>query len=154
MKKQIFRTITMLSFLLVLAAVSVNAQRKSDNSIAVNIPFDFTIGQTKLPAGNYTLRRIALTSSYDRLVIQSADGRGDNHTGMTRPNRTSQVQKQSKLIFNRYGDQYFLSQVWTAGSDTGRDLFQSRNERNLAKESKLARSKSEHQRVAINASKQ
>ena len=62
MKKQAFRTITMLSFLLVLAAVSVNAQRLSDNSIAVNIPFDFAVGQTKLPAGKYTLRRIALPS--------------------------------------------------------------------------------------------
>jgi len=41
-----------------------------------------------------------------------------------------------------------------AGSDTGRDLFQSRNERNLAKELKQARSKSEHQKVALTASKQ
>jgi hypothetical protein len=154
MKKRVFRTITMLSFLLVLAAVSVNAQRLSDDSIAVNIPFDFAVGQTKLPAGNYTLRRIVLPSSYDRLVIQSADGRGDSHTGMTRPNRTTEVQKQSNVVFNRYGDQYFLSQVWMAGSDTGRDLFQSRNERNLAKELKLARSKSEHQKVVLTASKQ
>lgn len=154
MKRQAFRTITMVSLLLMLAAVSVNAQRLSDDSIAVNIPFDFAVGQTKLPAGNYTLRRLALTSSYDRVVIQSADGRGDSQTGMTRPNRTSEVQKQSKLIFNRYGDQYFLSQVWMAGSDTGRDLFQSRNERSLAKESKLAKSKPEQQKVTLTASKQ
>ncbi len=152
MKKQAFRTITMLSLLLVLAAVSVNAQQLSENSIAVNIPFAFAVDDTKLPAGNYTLQRIALTSSYDRLVIQSADGLGDTHIVMTSPNRTSEVQKQSRLVFNRYGDQYFLSQVWMAGSDTGRDLFQSRNERNLAKESKLARSKSEHQKVALTAS--
>jgi hypothetical protein len=39
------------------------------------------------------------------------------------------------------------------GSDAGRDLFQSRNERNLAKESTLARSKSEHQKVILIASK-
>src|SRR5258705_9811998 len=154
MKKQTFRFITMLSFLLVLAAVSVNAQRLSDNSIAINIPFDFAVGQTKLPAGNYTLSRIALPSSYDRIAIQSADGRGDTRTVMTGPNRTSEVQKQSSLVFNRYGDQYFLSQVWMAGSDTGHDLFQSRNERNLAKESKLARSKSESQKVVLTASKQ
>ena len=153
MKKQAFRTITMLSFLLVLGTVTVNAQRLSDNSIAVNIPFDFAFGETKLSAGNYSLRRIALPSSYDRLVIQSVDGRGDSHIGMTRPNRTSNVQKQSKLVFNRYGDQYFLSQVWIAGSDTGRDLFQSRNERSLAKELKLAKSKSEHQKVTLIASK-
>jgi hypothetical protein len=153
MKKQAFRTITILSLLLVLAAVSANAQRPSDDSVAVNIPFDFAFGQTKLPAGNYTLRRIALPSSYDRLVIQNADGRGDSHTGITSPHRTSETQKQSKLVFNRYGDQYFLSQVWMAGSDTGRDLFQGRNERNLAKESKLTRIKPEPQKVTLTAKK-
>ncbi|HKZ81263.1 MAG TPA: hypothetical protein VJ124_23540 [Pyrinomonadaceae bacterium] len=154
MKKQAFRTITMLSLLLMLAAVSVNAQQLSENSIAANIPFDFAVDETKLPAGKYTLRRIILPSSADRLVIQSADGRGDTHAGITRPNRASEVQKQSKLVFNRYGDQYFLSQVWMAGSDTGRDLFKSRSERNLAKELKLARSKSEPQKVTLTASKQ
>ena len=115
----------------------------------VNIPFDFAVDETKLPSGSYQLQRIALTSSYDRLVIKSADGRGDSHTVMTMPNRTSEVQKQSKLVFNRYGDQYFLSQVWMAGSDTGRDLFQSRNERKLAKESKLAKSKTKRQSVTV-----
>ena len=154
MKNQAFKTITMLSLLLMLAVVSVNAQKLSDNSIAVNIPFDFAFCETRLPAGNYTLRRVVLPSSYDRVVIQSADGRGDTRTVMSRPNRTSEVPKQSNLVFNRYGDQYFLSQVWIAGSDTGRDLFQSRNERNLAKESRLARSKSEHQKVVLTASKQ
>ena len=154
MKRQAFRTITTLSLLLVLAAVSVNAQRLSDNSIAVIIPFDFAFGETKLPAGNYTLRRIVLSSSHDRLVIQRADGRGGSHTGMTRPNRTSNSQNQSNVIFNRYGDQYFLSQVWIAGSDTGRDLFPTRSERDLAKELNLARSKSQHQKVALTATKQ
>src|SRR6266481_4064538 len=103
MKKQTFRTITMLSFLLVLAVFSVNAQRLSDDSIAVSIPFDFAFGETRLPAGNYTLRRIVLPSSYDRVVIQSVDDRGDTRTVMTRPNRTSEVPKQSNLVFNRYG---------------------------------------------------
>lgn len=153
MQRQIFRSITMLSLLLVLAVVSVNAQGRSESSIAGNIPFDFAVGDTKLPAGNYTLQRIALTSSFDRIVIKSADGRGDSHTVMTMPNRTTEVQKESKLVFNRYGDQYFLSQVWMAGSDTGRDLFQSRTERNLAKESLLAKSKPERQTVALTASK-
>jgi hypothetical protein len=154
MKKQAFRTITMLSLLLMVAAISVNAQQLAENKIAVNIPFDFAVDETKLPAGKYTLRRIILPSSADRLVIQSADGRDDTHTGITRPNRASEVQKQSKLVFNRYGEQYFLSQVWMAGSDTGRDLFKSRSERNLAKELKLARSKSEPQKVTLTASKQ
>ncbi len=53
MKKQVLKTITILSLLLVLAAVSVNAQQLSENSIAVNIPFDF--------AGNETNFRLATT---------------------------------------------------------------------------------------------
>ena len=151
MKKRILGTMTILSFLFVLAALSVNAQQLSENSIAVNIPFDFAVGETKLPAGKYTLRRIDLTSSYDRLVIQSADGRGDTDTIMTRPNRVSETQKKSRLVFKRYGDQYFLAQVWPAGSDTGHDLFQSRSERSLAKA--VARSKAKPQQVTLNSIK-
>ena len=62
MKNQVFNTITMLSLLLMLAAVSVNAQKLSDDSIAVNIPFDFAFCETRLPAGNYTTaaRRFAI----------------------------------------------------------------------------------------------
>ena len=79
MKEQAFRTITMLSLLLVLAAVSVNAQQLSENRIAVNIPFDFAVGETKLPAGKYTLRRTISTSSADQLLIQNAGQRGYAH---------------------------------------------------------------------------
>ena len=35
----------------------------------------------------------------------------------------------SKLIFHSYGDQYFLSQVWTAGSATGSELRKSAKEK-------------------------
>jgi Tfp pilus assembly protein PilW len=154
MRNQAFKTIAMLSLLLMLAAVSVNAQNLSEKLIEVNIPFDFAIGETNLPAGKYTLRRIISTSSGDQLLIQNAEARVYMRTGITRPNRASGIQQKSKLAFNRYGDQYFLSQVWMAGSDTGRDLFKSRKERNLAKESKLARSKTKDNKVTLTASKQ
>lgn len=153
MRKPAFITISMLTFLLMLAAVSVNAQQLSEERITVNIPFDFAVGETKLPAGEYTLRRIISPSSADQLLIQNAEAKLDMRTGITRPNRASEVQRESRLIFNRYGEQYFLSQVWMAGSDTGRELFQSRNERNLAKESTLAKSEPKHQRVTLIASK-
>src|SRR5260370_5328161 len=38
----------------------------------------------------------------------------------------------SKLVFHRYGDTYFLSAVWVTGNPTGRQLFPSRSERDLA----------------------
>jgi hypothetical protein len=42
-------------------------------------------------------------------------------------------QDQTKLVFHRYGDQYFLSQVWTAGESDVRELWKSRAERELIK---------------------
>jgi hypothetical protein len=150
MKKQAFKTITMLSLLLMLAAVSVNAQQLSDDLFAVDVPFDFVVSDTKLPAGKYKLRRIISTSSADQLLIQNAEALVDLRTGITRPNRASEIQRKSKLVFNRYGGEYFLSQVWMAGSDTGRDLFKSQGERNRAKE--LARNNSERHTVTLTAS--
>jgi hypothetical protein len=144
-------TITTLSFLLVLAAVSVNAQQLSESKITVNIPFEFVVGETTFPAGQYSLLRIVSNSSADQLLIRSEDRSVDTPTGITRPNRGSEIQKRSSLVFNRYGDQYFLSQVWTAGSDTGRELFRSRSERNLAKQ--VARSKSKPSKVTLTAAK-
>jgi hypothetical protein len=39
---------------------------------------------------------------------------------------------QGKLVFNRYGDRYFLSEIWTAGDTSGRTLLVSKVERELA----------------------
>jgi hypothetical protein len=36
--------------------------------------------------------------------------------------QAKEPQSESKLVFNRYGNRYFLSQVWTAGSIRGRQL--------------------------------
>lgn len=67
MKKQAFKSITMLSLLLMLAAISVNAQQLSESKITVNIPFSFVVGETTFPAGQYSLWRIVSNSSADQL---------------------------------------------------------------------------------------
>jgi hypothetical protein len=36
------------------------------------------------------------------------------------------------LVFHRYGSQYFLAQVWSAGNSEGRELPRSRAEREVA----------------------
>ena len=41
-----------------------------------------------------------------------------------------------KLVFHRYGDQYFLSEVWPAGATTGRVIAKSRAESELEKKAK------------------
>jgi hypothetical protein len=46
---------------------------------------------------------------------------------------SSNAPTESKMMFNRYGDRYFLSQVWTAGVPTGVELRKTSTEIELAK---------------------
>ena len=42
-----------------------------------------------------------------------------------------------ELIFNRYNDSYYLSEVFTAGEQTGGELYPSKSERELKREMAL-----------------
>ena len=130
MKKQTLRRFTVLSFLLMLTAVTVSAQ--SERIRVTNIPFSFIAGQKTLPAGEYTLEPIRKGSDYVWLV-QSKAGRA-SALFATNPVRASETPEETRLVFHKYGDQYFLSQVWEAGESAGRALIKSDRERALERQ--------------------
>lgn len=129
MKTQTLKNFTMLSLVLMLTAVSVCAQ--SERSKVTTIPFSFIVGQKTLPAGEYTLEPNR-KDSYNVWLIQRRDGR-TSALFTTMSVRSSETQEKGKLIFHKYGDQYFLSQIWTPGSHSGRELLMPRLERELGK---------------------
>ena len=69
--------------------------------------------------------------------IQSADHRSTMMT-LSFSVQANTTQDEAKLVFNRYGDRYFLAQVWTPGTNAGRQLRKSPAENEL-----IARSQSE-----------
>ena len=99
----------------------------ADNAIAIkaNVPFDFMVGNQRVPAGVYTF---AQNGSWNMIQISSWDTRtglkvlrhpaGDNTTGF-----------QYALVFNKYGNRYFLKQVWTGNGVMGVQLPTSRAEK-------------------------
>jgi hypothetical protein len=129
MKKQAFGTVAMLTLLFALTAISVVAQ--SQRSKTTNIPFSFTVGEKTLPAGEYTIE--PNRTDFDKVwLVQSRDGR-TSALFTTMLLRASETQEKAKLVFHKYGDQYFLSQIWTPGDATGRELLTPRLELELAK---------------------
>jgi hypothetical protein len=96
-------------------------------TMQVNVPFAFHNGSQHLPAGTY---RVEIQSMYVLLL------RGQSGSGfvMTNPATTSTAPATGKVIFTRYGDQYYLSEVWPQGSETGQRCVKSRQE----KEAQLA----------------
>jgi len=129
MKKRALSNFTMLTVLLALTAVSVAAQ--SERSKITNIPFSFIVGEKTLPAGEYTVE--PNRRDFDKVwLVQSRDGR-TSALFTTMPVRASETQEKTKFVFHKYGDQYFLSQIWTPGGNSGRELLIPRLERELAK---------------------
>ena len=130
MKKQTLRRFTVLSFLLILTAVTVSAQSER---IRVITSFSFIVGQKTLPAGEYTVEPNRKDSD-NVWLVQSRDSHA-TALFTTMPVRASETQEEAKLVFHNYGGQYFLSQIWTTGDATGRELLMQRMERQLAKNS-------------------
>lgn len=114
---------------ILLATVVVSAQGQTlSTRVTAQIPFDFTIGDRKLPSGKYSVGRVRQNSDDIVLSIDDQDGRSKAlHTSI--PVRSLDLTDKATLVFHRYGDQYFLYQVWPAGTTTGRQFPKSRSER-------------------------
>ena len=117
MKKQAIRILTMFSLLLAVTAVSVSAQSRRSN---INIPFSFNVGDKILPAGDYTVEPLRRDS--DTVWLVENKSANDSVLFSTSPVWSSEPQEGTKLTFNRYDDQYFLSQIWSPGENAGREL--------------------------------
>jgi hypothetical protein len=128
MKKQAFRILALFSLLLTMSAAVVHAQSKRS---IINIPFSFTVGHKTLPAGEYSVEPNRKDSN-SFWLIQSVKGH-DSVLFTTGSVWTSKTQKNSSLVFNNYDGQYFLSQIWNVGDNSGREVHMPRVERQLAK---------------------
>jgi len=143
MKKQTLIAFTMLSLIVVLTVISVNAQ--SSHYFFVTIPFEFAIQGKTLPPGEYIVKRSA-SNEPAVLSISSVDGR-TRTVVLTNNVRATTTQTKSKLVFLRYGDQFFLSQIWEAGNNPGREVLKSHKERALERE--LAKNAAKHQTLSV-----
>jgi hypothetical protein len=135
MVRQIIKRLTTLSmammFALFAAAASANAQLSSP--IRVKIPFDFTVRNKTLPAGEYLISRVQGLSDIDILSISNVN------TYATVVYRTHSVDVAAPtdlatLVFHRYGDQYFLARILSSGEKEGNELAESGPERALQRQ--------------------
>jgi hypothetical protein len=118
--------------MIAMAVVASTRVAQAQEAMRVNIPFDFVAGNTNLPAGEYLVETLGTTHTL--LLID----RKESASAFINTNAavSAEPQSESKMIFNRYGDRYFLSQVWAAGYSTGRQLLKSAREKEMAQVAK------------------
>jgi len=122
MKKAFFR----ITGILALAFLAAGSVVRAQEPLLVNIPFAFTAGKMTLPAGEYRVQSTAEASS--ALLIQRTDGSAATYV-MPHAVQANRPQTQSKLVFRRNGERYFLSQVWIEGHSRGKELSPSAKEK-------------------------
>lgn len=135
MKRQIVKGLTMLMLLVGLAFASASvANGQSGKQLTAQIPFDFIVAEKTLRSGKYDVR--SANSAGDVLAIRDVDGKERVMRLTSETGSKAGQDMDAKLVFHRYGNTYFLSQVWMAGRSDGRELPKTRQERAIERELK------------------
>lgn len=105
----------------------------AQQQVVASIPFDFAAGAANLPAGDYSVKAAGGNGT---LLLTNRDNPKISAFVAANAAVSADVQTQSKLVFHRYGDRYFLSQVWTEGESTGKQLPKTAREKESAMSAK------------------
>ena len=93
--------------------------------VRANVPFDFTVGKQLLPAGTYTINEepsgLIVIKNHDKpievLTLVHPDG--------------AKVPNGGKLMFHKYGNQYFLSEILCDWADMNVAVRPSKTEKRV-----------------------
>jgi hypothetical protein len=119
------------NFSLILLAAATGYAR--DAGMVAQVPFPFHVGDSLFSAGRYTVDTRAIPGT---LQLKSVDSRVVM-TIVCHGVQSLTAPAKGTLIFTKYGDQYFLFQVWAADSNRGHELRKSRREVELGIQTRL-----------------
>ena len=106
------------------------AQAQIVGKLEVNIPFQFHAGNTKLPPGKYTIQMLD-NSDLTIMEITSADG-STSALFEVRSAQANSSPAKGELIFDKYGNRYFLAKLLDEGNPSGSQVLESRYEKRIS----------------------
>jgi hypothetical protein len=94
-----------------LGSTGLYAQEKA----VANIPFAFAVADKTMPAGQYSIQHVSGLNNH--VVRVQSVANGESAMVLASASNASYKTKdnvEAKVIFHRYGDRYFFSEIWTA----------------------------------------
>ena len=134
--------ITLAALFILLPVFSSTLQAQEQLLFRVDIPFEFIAGGVHMPAGQYLA--FHTTPAIIQLVRQ--DGRASAWIPVKASPAASEGSS-NQIVFNRYGETYFLAQVKTGHDRQLHECFKCRGEKTLAAQYRAPEVKT----VALNA---
>jgi hypothetical protein len=117
--------IAFLASTMLMALSSASAQSRSATA---NIPFNFRVGSALMPAGAYDIE------STDPRVLWFRNRNGHDTAVAVAMTTAGTTAPPVKLVFNRYGDRYFLSETLTASGESDKKFSPSKLEKSIRTE--------------------
>lgn len=99
------KPIAAIAILTIASFVAVASALAADQGVEAKVPFDFTVGNQHLPAGTYTI------SSTSSGILEIRDSSGQPWVKTVSLPAYNDAVGRSDLVFDRYGDKYFLSEI-------------------------------------------
>jgi len=119
------KRISALALLTIASMATCTGAIGQQSVIKAKIPFDFTVGNTWMPAGEYTI------SSPERQIIQVRSADLAKTARIASSQSFHESGSGSKLVFDKYGDQYFLHRVLCpSAASLNLDLTKGKAEKN------------------------
>src|ERR1700679_266179 len=101
------RVARLLSVGIALAAVAaVHAQ---DKTVKANVPFTFYMGSSLMPQGAYRVSEISNGALVRIVSVKTGAAQGAATLHVIGKTET----EPARLVFHRYGEDYFLAEIWT-----------------------------------------
>lgn len=120
------------SFLLIGGITASYAQIDSDTNLEVDIPNPFVLRDRAFPAGKYNLKPTDdPNDSAVILELSTLSGRKETVAFDTIAMNNGEAAKNTQLIFDKVGDQYFLSKIWVKGETGGNEIEKGKMEKEL-----------------------
>jgi hypothetical protein len=148
MKRQFLLLIAIAVFA---TALTTNASGQTGKTVRANVKFEFQIGDRTYPAGEYRIESISRQSDNVLRIRSASDA---NKQQMISANLSNVGKRQTpKLVFQRYGEKYFLTKIFLDTDQWGYSIRPSRRQRENEKNLALASLETIEVRLAVKGDK-
>jgi hypothetical protein len=126
--KSLVRSIGIAGGILMLASIQ-DASAQIFDTVEFTTSFPFTVGNTTVPAGSYTIR-----PDDDNPAILELMGAHASVLFETDPTEARKTPSTTEVVFMRHGDGYVLKDIWVQGLNSGAETKTVEGERHVAKQ--------------------
>jgi hypothetical protein len=132
------KLITRVGLIGLISAVPLAAQ--TGNGLKFTAPFPFYVGTALMPSGTYLLTQPEV-NNLTIAMVKSEDGLHAALIGIN-PTESLQVPRQSKIIFEKYGDTWYFNSAIVSGETYGMAAVPTKAEKKAAETASVTEERS------------